>query len=326
MVKPGQLRVMTPKWLVQMLWFVASLGGGGALWYFLSQRNYHAAILTGCATAVVVALAVAIHVRNDRLRSEQQTTTATPSPAQERPDSEEPKVYLQEKSPLEIEARINSLNPLERDLVTDQTYVGRWVRWSDTLLSIKPSSFIERGGYTVTVGGRSFGFARLELLPTERHLVESLQEGDLISYEAKITHVFGNEVHLTDVTLTRPEERSFVDVTPEHLTRVFEEHTEVQAKTRVADVIGKWMKVSGPLGSVGDFTSFSLVTFAYGSFPRVTVCMYFRKRKWFDRLSVLNRGDNITAVGRIREVRYGELHLDNCELADLEGMTDATCS
>ena len=159
-------------------------------------------------------------------------------------------------------------------------------------------------------------FARLEFLLTERHLVEPLQEGDLISYEAKITHVLGNNLYFTDVTVTQPEERTFVDSRPEDLTRVFEEHTEIQARTRVANAIGKWMKVSGPLGNVSDFTSFSQVTFAHRPFPHPTVYMYFRKKRWFDRVSVLNRGNDITVVGRIREVRYGELHLDNCELMD----------
>jgi hypothetical protein len=307
---------MTPNWVFTVMWFGASVGASGAVWYFLSLRNYYAASWTAFATAVVVLLAVALRIRNDRLRSEKQTAPANPSPAPERPASEEPKVYLQEKSPKEVVARINSLNPLERDLVAKQTYVGRWARWSDTLLSIEPFRLFERGGYTVTVGGDSSGFARLEFLPTERHLVEPLQEGDLTSYEAKITHVLGDNVYLTDVTLTRPEERSFVDVTPKDLRRVFEEHTEIQARMRVADVIGKWMKVSGPLGNVGDCTSSLQVTFAYRPSPRAVVYMYFYKKKWFDRLSFLNVGDNITVVGRIREVRGGGLYLDNCELID----------
>lgn len=255
--------------------------------------------------------------RQPRVSPQDKPATANPSPAPERPALEEPKIYLQEKSPEEVVARINSLNPLERDLVAKQTYVGRWVRWIDTVLSIKPFRFLESGGYTVTVGGGSFAFARLKFLPTEGHLVEPLREGDLISYEAKIIHVLDNDVYLTDVTLTRPEERSFADVPLEDLMRVFEEHTETQARTLVADVIGKWMRVSGPLGDVGDFTSFSQVTFAHRSPPSAIVYMYFRKKKWFDCLSVLNRGDNITVVGRIRDVRGSELHLDNCELVDL---------
>jgi hypothetical protein len=236
--------------------------------------------------------------------------------ALELPGSEEPKVYLQEKSPNEVVARINSLNPLERDLVAKQTYIGRWVRWSGTILSVEPFRLLESGGYTVTIGEGSFVFARLGFLPTERHLVEPLQEGDLINYEAKITHVLGSNIYLTTVTVTQPEERTFADTRPEDLTRVFEEHTEIQARARVADAIGKWMKVSGPLGNVGDFTSFAQVTFAHRPSPHPIVYMYFRKKKSFDRVSVLNRGNHITVVGRITEVKYGEVHLDNCEVMD----------
>jgi hypothetical protein len=315
---------MTPNWFLQVMWFGAGVGGTGAVWYFLSQQNYQAAVWTGVATLVVVVVAVVLHIRNDRLQSEQksgsvnasepQTATATSNPAPERPAAEEPKVYLQEKSPDEVVARINSLNPLERDVVAKQTYVGRWVRWSDTVLGIDPFRFGESGGYTVTVAGPSVGYARLLLLPTQRHLVEPLQDGDLISYEAKIKNVAGNNIYLTDVTLTPHEERSFVGVTPEDLASVFKERTEIQARIQVADVIGKWMKVSGPLGNVGEVTSFSQVTFAHRPSHPASVYMWFHKGKWFDRLSVLHRGDNITVVGRITGVRYGELNLDNCEL------------
>jgi hypothetical protein len=316
---------MTPDWFFQVMWFSAGVGGSGALWYFLSQRNYHAAIWTGFVTVAVILLAIALYIRNSLLRREQKTATSNRSLASEKIASEnptvtrkpdEPKIYLQEKSPDEIVARIKSLNPLERDLVAKQTYVGRWVRWSGTILSVEPFRLLETGGFTVTVEGGFPAFARLGFLPTEKHLVEVLQEGDLINYEAKITHVLGNDLYFTDVTVTQPEERTFVDSRPEDLTRVFKEHTEIQARTRVADAIGKWMKVSGPLGNVGDFTSFAQVTFMYRPSPHPEIYMYFRKKKWFDRVSVLNRGNDITVVGRISEVKYGELHLDNCELID----------
>jgi hypothetical protein len=328
---------MTPKWLFQVMWFGAGVGGSGALWYFLSQQNYLAVTLTAVATGMVVLIAVALHIRNDRLRSEQKIATANPNPLPEQLTSAnlsaeatpsvtqrpiETKVYLQEKSPNEVFTRINSLRPLERDMVTKQTYIGRWVRWSDTLLSIEPIGPLGGEGYTVTVNGGSFGYARLEFLPIERHLVEPLQEGDLISYEAKITQVNTNDIYLADVTFTQPEERSFVNITLEELLRVFDEHTKIQARTLISDFIGKWMIVSGPLGDVGEFTSFSQVTFAHRpSLPLDThyfdtVYMYFRNKKWVDRLSIMNKGDNITVIGRIREVGPGELHLDNCELID----------
>jgi hypothetical protein len=277
-------------------------------------------VFSGIGVLILGGLGKLLYARlHRRMLPPEQPTSANlsaevPPSVTRRPD--EPKVYLQEKSPDEVVARIKSLNPLERELVAKQTYVGRWVRWSGTMLSVEPFRFLERGGFTVTVGGGSSVFARLQFLPTERHLVEALQEGDLINYEAKITHVLGNDLHFTDVTVTQPEGRTFVDSRPEDLTRVFQEHTEIQARTRVADAIGKWMKVSGPLGNVGDFTSFAQVTFVHRPSPHPTVYMYFRKKKWFDRVSVLNRGNDITVVGRIREVRYGELHLDNCELID----------
>ena len=70
---------MTPDWLFQVMWFGAGVGGTGAVWYFLSQRSNHAALWTGFITFVVVSLAVTLHIRNDLLRREQPTATATPA-------------------------------------------------------------------------------------------------------------------------------------------------------------------------------------------------------------------------------------------------------
>jgi hypothetical protein len=130
------------------------------------------------------------------------------SPDGERNQADEPKVYLQEQSPDEVAARINSLNSLEREPVANQAYIGRWVRWSGTILDIRsPSSFLKGGAFTVTVVAHTSGpaYAQLKFLSTERHLVKSLQEGDLISYEAKIIRVFNAHVFLTHVTFTQPE-------------------------------------------------------------------------------------------------------------------------
>jgi len=55
---------MTPEWVIQLVWFTAALGATGAFWYFLSQREFHAAIWVGFATGVLVLLAIALHLRN----------------------------------------------------------------------------------------------------------------------------------------------------------------------------------------------------------------------------------------------------------------------
>jgi hypothetical protein len=314
---------MTPSWVFQAMWFGAGVGGSGAIWYFLSQRNHHAALWTGFATAVVVLLTITLHLRNNLLRSERLTSTASPSPAPSQTSSatpsteaarkpDEPRVFLREKSPSEVVARVKSLNPLERSLVARQTYVGRWVRWSGTIHDIAPYASHQSGGFTVAVGSGTFGslvFARLAFLPTEKHMVEPLEEGDLISYEGKITDVVGNDIHLTSVTVAPSEAPVFADVTPEKLMRFFEDHTDIQANARVSSFIGRWMKVSGRLGSV---SAGSQVSLAGGS----PVHMFFRKKKWVDRLVALGIGDRITVVGQIALIERGNLVLDNCEFTD----------
>jgi hypothetical protein len=92
--------------------------------------------------------------------------------------------------------------------------------------------------------------------------------------------------------------------------RLFEGHTDIQASTGVANFIGKWMKVSGPLGNI--LSTFSQVTFA----DHAPISMFFRKKKWVDRLSILSRGDNITVLGQITYIERDNLVLDNCELID----------
>jgi hypothetical protein len=301
---------MTPKWLLKVMWFGAGVGGTGAFWYFLSQRHYPAAALTVVLTVVDVVIAVALRVRNDRLRGDQQSVTAALSPALERPALGEPQVYLQERSANEVVSRINALNPLERDLVARHTYVEHWVRWSGEVLRIESSSsFLEGGAFTVMVGDHVLGHAvaSLEFLSAERHLVETLEEGDRISYEAKITRVLGAVVFLADVTFVQTDERSAVDVTPEYLMHFFEGHTDMQARARVADFIGKWMQVSGPLGNVSPELQ---VSFA----DKSPVHMFFHKKKWGDRLLTLSRGDNITVIGQIAYVERGNLVLYSCEL------------
>jgi hypothetical protein len=149
-------------------------------------------------------------------------------------------------------------------------------------------------------------------------------------------------------SVPEPEERTIVDVTPEYLAGFFDGHTSIQAQ-KLADafrgprtatfphqheppqvrhvrpgkvvergpLIGKWVKVSGPLGNVGSFTTFSQVTFA--STSNVMVYMLFRNRAFAeDTLSVLKKGDEITVLGKIDRIEPLDVQLDNCELVMLE--------
>jgi hypothetical protein len=118
-------------------------------------------------------------------------------------------------------------------------------------------------------------------------------------------------------SVPEPEERTIVDVTPEYLAGFFDGHTSIQAQKLADAFIGKWVKVSGPLGNVGSFTTFSQVTFA--STSNVMVYMLFRNRAFAeDTLSVLKKGDEITVLGKIDRIEPLDVQLDNCELVMLE--------
>jgi hypothetical protein len=221
------------------------------------------------------------------------------------------RVYLREQSPREVVEHINSLKPLEKAAVSNQSYFGRWVRWSGRVLSIEPFALgLPSGSATVTVKDSQLISARLEFLPAAHHLVEGIEEGDAIDYEAMVTRIYEYAIYLTDAAVT-PAKPVVVDVKPEYLWQLFEGRTSTQAEKLVASYIGKWMQVSGPLQDVHTFE----VTFQRPGTYTV-IYMYFRKKKWTDRLSALSPGDNITVRGRIETINKVELHLETCELVD----------
>ena len=113
--------------------------------------------------------------------------------------------------------------------------------------------------------------------------------------------------------------RKMVNVTPEDLTGFFKgDHTSTQAGKMVEAYIGKWMKISGPVGDVSGSTALvRQVTFAGRSiFSYNHVLMYFYKQELFDQLSTLKPGDNITVIGQIAQVSSQDVRLENCEIVD----------
>lgn len=127
----------------------------------------------------------------------------------------------------------------------------------------------------------------------------------------------------TTVPATTPPpksgERRIVDVTPEYLVGLFKGgQTSIQAAKLAEAFIGKWIKISGPVGDVlGSTATLRQLTFAdrsiYGSGQ---VFMMFRAREWFDRLSTLRPRDKVTVVGQLARVNSIEIELDNCEIVD----------
>src|SRR5215216_1973890 len=103
-----------PEWFLQVMLSGAGIGLTGGIWYFMSVQKYHTALWWGFTSIIVFLLAAALYIRNDLLRSEQQTaanlsTAVTPSVPQ-RP--EESKVDLQGETPAEKETLIETYPPV----------------------------------------------------------------------------------------------------------------------------------------------------------------------------------------------------------------------
>ena len=54
-----------PDWLVQLVWFLASVYATGALWYFLSRDDLLSAAFSLCGAVVLVFVAIQLHRLND---------------------------------------------------------------------------------------------------------------------------------------------------------------------------------------------------------------------------------------------------------------------
>jgi hypothetical protein len=113
-----------------------------------------------------------------------------------------------------------------------------------------------------------------------------------------------------------PDGRVLVDVTPQYLTDFFREHTDIQAKKLLEAFIGKWMRLSGPVGDVyANDESNATVYFYPSTYRRTQILMYFNDKPIIeDRLRVLKKGDRITVIGQIDWASPRSLELDNCEL------------
>jgi SPFH domain / Band 7 family len=65
------MRRMAPDWLIQLIWFIASVFATGAIWYFLSQHKPVFALWSMFGAAVTVLLAVTLLIQNDLARRQQ---------------------------------------------------------------------------------------------------------------------------------------------------------------------------------------------------------------------------------------------------------------
>jgi hypothetical protein len=110
-----------------------------------------------------------------------------------------------------------------------------------------------------------------------------------------------------------PEERVFSDLPIETLLRPFKEHTSVQANAMVGIYLGTWLKVTGSLYNVEVDTHVVRVVIDANARSIRLLFLYFSV-EWAQKLSVLQRGSVISAIGKIDRLEEGSLSMKHCEL------------
>jgi len=103
------------------------------------------------------------------------------------------------------------------------------------------------------------------------------------------------------------QDRVIVDVEPAYLLNLYKDHTSLQGQKLAEPYIGKWMQVSGPIGDVGN----GILTFAN---IEVTNGVYMMFDKHAPSLAVLRKGQIITVLGRIDEIKRFDVTLVDCEI------------
>jgi hypothetical protein len=111
--------------------------------------------------------------------------------------------------------------------------------------------------------------------------------------------------------------RVFVDVAPAYLAGFFEQHTNALATRLVEPFLDKWLKVSGSVYEVGAFSGGSaMLSFEYSETSPWVFMFFSDKKVATERLPVLQRGNRVTVIGKIRSVSRNRVTLSDCELVD----------
>jgi hypothetical protein len=122
------------------------------------------------------------------------------------------------------------------------------------------------------------------------------------------------------VPAARTGGRVFVpaSATPKFLTDFFQGRTDAQGERSVAEYLGKWMPVEGPVRNVQVFeekrvaVSLDLAPVESGDLG-LNISLWF-SGKWIERVKLLGPDDHVAAIGRIDEIRRLGVSLRECEL------------
>jgi hypothetical protein len=113
--------------------------------------------------------------------------------------------------------------------------------------------------------------------------------------------------------------RTFTTVPAEYLTRLFTEHTDLQAQKLVEVHKGKWIRVSGRVSDVSGREGGVIQVILYPpNFEPLleSMMLAFDAGDHADRAATLRRGDVVSVEGQITRVSRMHIKLDHCELEE----------
>jgi hypothetical protein len=113
------------------------------------------------------------------------------------------------------------------------------------------------------------------------------------------------------------------NITPRFLLSFYAEHTSLQAERLAAPFIDKWLQIKGTVSNVssrrGDRLCLNLALVpltaeTLGDPLALTTTLLYFEGEAKANLEVLQLNDQITAIGKIREISHSTLVLNECEL------------
>ena len=109
------------------------------------------------------------------------------------------------------------------------------------------------------------------------------------------------------------EDRILCPRTPQELVDMVAGKTDMECERISQRYVNTWLDISGKVEDVEDRLDLGLhVTIEPPHWPGINYSAYF-SRKWMNRISILDIGDNISAVGQIDEINPRLIFLKNSE-------------
>jgi hypothetical protein len=114
--------------------------------------------------------------------------------------------------------------------------------------------------------------------------------------------------------------RLFVPDAPKDLIAIFKTHTSAQAHKLLEPYYDQWIRISGALGDVGEWTSGHSRVIFQSSSRDPAIVMMFKDQFVFDkRLSILRAGVRMTIIGQIERIDSAGVQITNCEIESIGG-------